>query len=76
MIDKGSVISVLPELSAGEISEVTNPEEFEEHMSIARQGGNIATHARMELEQKTGKEEVNPLNAKSALQIDKNSNEQ
>lgn len=71
MTNKELVLNMLAELSTKEISEANNPEEFEEHMDIARQGGNIARHARLELEQKTGKKVIGPLNAKSVLQIDK-----
>ncbi len=73
MTNKELVLNMLAELSTKEISEANNPEEFEEHMDIARQGGNIARHARLELEQKTGKKVVSPLNAKSILQINEKS---
>lgn len=71
MTNKELVLNMLAELSTKEISEANNPEEFEEHVDIARQGGNIAKHARLELEQKTGKKVISPLNAKSVLQINK-----
>lgn len=73
MTNKELVLNMLAELSTKEISEANNPEEFEDHIDIARQGGNIAKHARLELEQKTGKKVVSPLNAKSVLQIDEKS---
>ena len=34
---------------------------------VANQGGNVARVARLELEAKTGKKEVTPVNAKDAL---------
>ncbi len=71
MTNKELVLNMLAELSTKEISETNNPEEFEDHIDIARQGGSIAKNARLELEQKTGKKVVSPLNAKSVLQIDK-----
>ena len=40
-------------------------------MDIARQGGEIARNARMELEAKTGKPVVSPLNAKDGLLLNK-----
>ena len=70
MTNKELVLNMLAELSTKEISEANNPEEFDDHIDIARQGGNIAKHARLELEQKTGKKVVSPLNAKSVLQIE------
>ena len=71
MTNKELVLNMLAELSTKEISETNNPEEFEDHIDIARQGGSIAKNARLELEQKTGKKVDSPLNAKSVLQIDK-----
>ncbi|MDO5664383.1 MAG: Bro-N domain-containing protein [Bacteroidia bacterium] len=71
MTNKELVLNMLAELSTKEISEVNNPEDFDDHIDIARQGGNIAKHARLELEQKTGKKVISPLNAKSVLQIEK-----
>ena len=55
---------MLAELSTKEISEVQNPESFDEHIDVAKQGGTIALNARLELEKKTGKSVVTPLNAK------------
>ncbi|GHV42790.1 phage antirepressor [Bacteroidia bacterium] len=58
------VLNMLAELSTKQISEVTNPESFAEHEDIAKQGGEIAKNARLELETKTGKKVISPLNAK------------
>nr|WP_298003800.1 hypothetical protein [uncultured Flavobacterium sp.] len=58
---------MLAEASAKDISQATNPETFEENKKVAAQGGNVAKVARLELEQKTGKKVVTPLNAKTAL---------
>jgi len=44
-------------------------------MDVARQGGEIARNARMELEAKTGKPVVSPLNAKEGLLLNKNNEE-
>lgn len=63
---------MLAELSTKEISETNNPETFEEHAKIARQGGSIARNARLELEQKTGQKVVTPLNAKNVLELKEN----
>ena len=36
-------------------------------MDIAQQGGEVARNARLELEAKTGKRVISPLNAKSGI---------
>jgi len=69
MTNKELVLNMLAELSTKEISESNNPETFSEHIEVAKQGGTIAKNARMELEQKTGKKVVSPLNAKDILLI-------
>ena len=67
MTNKELVLNMLAELSTKEISEVQNPESFDEHRDVAKQGGTIALNARLELEKKTGKPVVTPLNAKDVL---------
>lgn len=67
MTNKELVLSMLAELSTKEISEVQNPECFDEHVNVAKQGGAIALNAKLELEKKTGKSVVSPLNAKNIL---------
>ena len=67
MTNKELVLNMLAELSTKEISEVRNPESFKEHVDVAQQGGTIALNARLELERKTGKPVVTPLNAKDVL---------
>jgi len=67
MTNKELVLSMLAELSTKEISETTDPETMEDHQNVARQGGEIAKNARLELEQKTGKKVISPLNAKQGL---------
>ena len=71
MTNKELVLNMLAELSTKEISESCNPETFSEHQQIARQGGEIARNARMELEEKTGKEVISPMNAKDGLLLNK-----
>ena len=71
MTNKELVLNMLAELSTKEISESRNPETFSEHQQIARQGGEIARNARMELEEKTGKEVISPMNAKDGLLLSK-----
>lgn len=61
------VLNMLAELSTKRISEVRNPESFEEHVNVAHQGGSVARNARMELEARIGEDVVTPLNAKDVL---------
>ena len=61
------ILNMLAEASTKDISEVVQPTDFEESKKVARQGGNVAKVALKELEAKTGKRVVTPLNAKSAL---------
>ena len=58
---------MLAELSTKEISEVTDPDTMEKHKAVARKGGEVARHACQELEAKTGKAVISPLNAKDGL---------
>jgi hypothetical protein len=67
MTNKELVLNMLAELSTKEISEVVQPDSFDDHKDVARQGGTIARNARLELEQRTGKAVVSPLNAKQKL---------
>ena len=71
MTNKELVLNMLAELSTKEISESRNPETFNEHQQIARQGGEIARNARIELEEKTGKAVISPINAKDGLLLNK-----
>jgi hypothetical protein len=67
MTNKELVLNMLAELSTKEISEVVQPDSFNEHIDVAHQGGTIARNARLELELRTGKAVVSPLNAKVVL---------
>ena len=75
MTNKELVLNMLAELSTKEISESNHPETFEDHKDIAVQGGEIARNARMELEAKTGKSVISPLNAKEGLLLSKRDKE-
>ena len=70
MTNKELVLNMLAELPPKEISEAQNPATFDDHMDIARRGGNVAKEARLRLEQETGKPVVTPLNAKHILGLD------
>ena len=64
MSNKELVLNMLAELSTKEISEATDPQEYSDHVQNAVDGAMIAKNARIELEQKTGKGVVTPLNAR------------
>jgi len=66
------VLNMLAELSTTRISETTNPELFDEHSLVAKQGGEIARNARLELEAKIGEKVISPLNAKKGILENKN----
>ncbi len=59
------ILNMLAEASTKDISQAVNPETFEESKKVAKQGGNVAKVARLELEAKTGKKVVSSLNAKA-----------
>jgi hypothetical protein len=61
------ILNMLAEASTKDISEATNPKDFDESKKVAKQGGNVARVARKELEAKTGKKVVSPRNAKREL---------
>ena len=67
MTNKELVLNMLAELSTKEISEATDPGNLNEHKKVARQGGEVARNARLELEAKTGRKVVTPLNAKNSI---------
>jgi prophage antirepressor-like protein len=69
------VLNMLAELSTKQISEVSDPDTFNEHIDVARRGGNIAREARLKLEKETGKKVVSPLNAKTGLRLNKRNTE-
>lgn len=72
MTNKELVLNMLAELSTKEISQVSDPETFDDHKDIARRGGSIAREARMRLEEETGQVVISPLNAKTVLGLEQN----
>jgi len=62
------ILNMLAEASTKDISQVVQPETFDENKKVAFKGGNVAKVARMELEANTGKNVVTPLNAKDIHQ--------
>ena len=75
MTNKELVLNMLAELSTKEISEASEPDTFSEHINIAQQGGEVARNARLELEAKTGKSVISPLNAQKIISLKKGENE-
>ena len=78
MTNKELVLNMLAELSTKEISEASEPSEpetFSEHINVAQQGGEVARNARLELEAKTGKSVISPLNAQKIISLKKGENE-
>ncbi|MBR6200083.1 MAG: Bro-N domain-containing protein [Spirochaetales bacterium] len=67
MTNKELVLNMLAELSTKEISESSDPQKFSDHVQNAVDGATIAKNARIELEQKTGKQVVSPLNARTGI---------
>ena len=56
-----------PFVATTDLSKSHNPQTFEENVTVAQKGGNVARSARMELERELGKSVVSPLNAKTYL---------
>ena len=61
------ILNMLAEASTKDISDAVKPKNFSESKKVAKQGGNVAKVARKELEAKTGKKVISPLNAKTFL---------
>lgn len=66
------ILNMLAEASAKDISQVVEPQSFEENVDVAKQGGTVARVAREELEARTKKRVVSPHTARESLQIDEN----
>ena len=66
------VLNMLAEVTTTAISKSRDPETFEESRQIAVEGGSVAKDARENIEARTGKSVISPLNAKDkkALEVD------
>lgn len=62
------ILNMLAEASTKDISEAISPKNFTESKTVAKQGGNVAKVAKLELEARTGKKVVSPSNAKTFLE--------
>ena len=67
------ILNMLAEATTSEISKEKKPATFIESKVIAKQGGQVAGNARKEIESRTGKDVITPLNAKDYLELDKQS---
>lgn len=67
------ILNMLAEATTSEISKEKKPATFTESKIIARQGGQVAGNARKEIESRTGKDVITPLNAKNYPELDKQS---
>ncbi|MFH1512420.1 MAG: hypothetical protein ABIG45_03590, partial [Bacillota bacterium] len=67
------ILNMLAEASTTEISQVKQPESFEENCGVARQGGQVAKAARVQLEDTTGQKVVTSKNAKALKSADEKS---
>ena len=70
------VLNMLAEATTTEISKEKKPNSFLENKKIAKQGGTIAGNTRKEIEEKTGKSVISPLNAKQLGQKSENENKE
>lgn len=70
------VLNMLAEATTTEISKEKKPKSFLENKKIAKQGGTIAGNTRKEIEEKTGKSLISPLNAKELDQKSENENKE
>ncbi len=64
MTNEELVLNMLAELSTTSITKAKDPQNFEENMQCAAEGGEVARVAREQLESKTGRDVVSPLSAK------------
>ena len=61
------VLNMLAEVSASNITEVKNPQTYEENMQCAFDGGSVAAVARQSLEKELGHSVISSLNAKALI---------
>ena len=64
MTNEELVLNMLAELSTTSITKAKDPQNLEENMQCATEGGEVARVAREQLEAKTGRAVVSPLSAK------------
>ncbi|MCQ2116609.1 MAG: Bro-N domain-containing protein [Bacteroidales bacterium] len=64
------VLNMLAEVTTTAISKSRKPETFVESKAIAKEGGDVARDARLNIEKRTGNKVISPANAKDKLQLD------
>lgn len=64
------VLNMLAEVTTTAISKSRKPESFVESKEIAKEGGDVAKDARLNIEKKTGAKVISSANAKDKLQLD------
>ena len=69
------VLNMLAEVTTTAISKSRQPESFDESKAIAKEGGDVAKDARLNIEKRTGIKVISSANAKGKLQLDVKSNE-
>lgn len=70
------ILNMLAEASTTEISQVEQPETFEQNKTVARKGGSVAKAARVQLEKTTGKKVVTAQNASDIKTLGTSSDEE
>lgn len=70
------ILNMLAEATTTEISKERKPSTFTESKAIAKEGGQVAGIARKEVETRTGKDVISPLNAKDYLQLEEKADEE
>lgn len=66
------ILNMLAEASTKDITQANNPNTFNQSMTIAKQGGNVAKVAREELERQTGKSVISSDNAATLRRLTQN----
>ena len=64
------VLNMLAEVTTTAISKSRKPDTFTESKAIAKEGGDVAKDARLNIEKRTGKKVISSANAKDKLQLD------
>ena len=69
MTNEELVLNMLAELSTTSITKAKDPQNLEENMQCAAEGGEVARVAKEQLELKTGKQVVSPLSARRFFEL-------
>ena len=69
MTNEELVLNMLAELSTTSITKAKDPQNLEENMQCATEGGEVARVAREQLESKTGRKVISPLSAQKFFKV-------